>query len=226
MSWAADPDREHSVDQRSAEAPVAAVAHLGGVPLTAGDHICALYRGRAERDRLMTPFLADGLSAGHLCLLLGTEGEGRTFRDILASAAPAVGRGGNNFQIRGPNEYLQDGTFDGDRTLARMYAWSDEMFPSGKRTCARFAADMSWAQPLVQPAFVQDLVRYEMQATRWLRSHSQVGMCMYDLELFHSDLIVPLVKAHPKVWLNGMTMENPYFLDPDEATWPPASGET
>ncbi|MFI7093767.1 MEDS domain-containing protein [Streptomyces lydicus] len=214
------------MDQRSADAPVAAVARLGGVPLAPGDHICALYRGRAERDRLMTPFLADGLSAGHMCLLLGTEGEGRTFRDLLAAAAPAVGRGGNNFQIRGPEEYLQDGAFDGDRTLARMYAWSDETFPSGKGTCARLAADMSWAQPLVRPAFVQDLVRYEMNTTRWLRSRPQVGMCMYDLELFHSDLIVPLIKVHPMVWLNGMLMENPYFLDPDEETGPPASGET
>ncbi|MCL7495031.1 MEDS domain-containing protein [Streptomyces sp. MCA2] len=174
----------------------------------------------------MTPFLAEGLSAGHICLLLGTEGDGCTFRDVLASQAPAVGRGGNNLQVRGPNEYLRDGTFDGDRTLARLSAWSDEMFPSDNDTCARLAADMSWAQPLVQPAFVQDLVRYEMHATRWLRSHPQVGMCMYDLELFHSDLIVPLIKAHPKVWLNGMIMENPYVLDPDEETGPPASGET
>ncbi|WP_336048112.1 MEDS domain-containing protein [Streptomyces sp. CA2R101] len=210
---------------------MAAVAHLGGVPLTPGDHICALYRGRAERDQLMIPFLAEGLSAGHTCLLLGTEGDvgtegdGGTFRDALASHAPAVGRGGNSLQIRGPDEYLRDGNFDGDRTLARLSAWSDEMFRSHHDTCARLATDMSWAQPLVQPAFVQDLVRYEMHATRWLRSHPQVGMCMYDLEMFHSDLIVPLIKAHPKVWLNGMIMENPYFLDPDGETGPPASGE-
>ncbi|MFD5393170.1 MEDS domain-containing protein [Streptomyces sp. NPDC127097] len=212
--------------RRTADTPVAAVAHLGGVPLTPGDHICALYRGRAERDQLMIPFLAEGLSAGHICLLLGAEGDGCTFRDVLASHAPAVAPGGNSLQIRGPNEYLRDGTFDGDRALARLSAWSDEMFPSGNDTCARLVADMSWAQPLVQPAFVQGLVRYEMHVTRWLRSYPQVGMCMYDLETFHSDLIVPLIKAHPKVWLKGMIMENPYFLDPDEETGPPAPGET
>lgn len=72
---------------------------------------------------------------------------------------------------------------------------------------------MSWAYPLVRPGFVRELVEYETRATSWLRPCPQVGVCMYDLEFFGGDLIVPMAKAHPRVWLSGMAVENPYYLD-------------
>ncbi|MFJ8826556.1 MEDS domain-containing protein [Streptomyces sp. NPDC102467] len=211
--------------QRTAETLQASVASVSGVPLAAGDHVCVLYRGRAERDRLVAPYFADGLDRGHSCLFLGAEGEGLTFRDVLTASGSAGSRGSENLRIRGPAEYLQNGAFDGDRTLARMYAWSEETFQGGDGAYARVAADMSWAQPLVQPFFVRELVRYEVNATRWLRSRPQVGMCMYDLDIFGSDVILPLVKAHPQAWLNGMIVENPYCPGPGEAPGATAAGE-
>ncbi|MFC4607586.1 MEDS domain-containing protein [Streptomyces maoxianensis] len=213
------------MDERRARTPVpvvasaaaSAVASVGGVPLAPGDHVCALYRGRAEREQLLTPFIADGLREGHSCLLLAADGEGRALRDVLAANAPAVGPDSDGLQIMGPKEsYLLHGTFDGDHMLDMLYAWSDSTFSAGNGTFARLAADMSWAQPLVQPAFIHELIRYEMKATRWFRSCPQVGMCLYDLELFSGDLIIPLVKAHPKVWLSGMVVENPYCAGPEE----------
>ncbi|MEU1366318.1 MEDS domain-containing protein [Streptomyces sp. NPDC005803] len=211
--------------RRTAETLRASVASVSGSPLAAGDHVCALYRGRAERDRLVAPYFADGLDRGHTCLFLAAEGEGPTFRDVLTAAGTADGRGLENLQVKGPAEYLQNGTFDGDRTLARMYAWSDETFPGGNGALARLATDMSWARPLVQPSFVRALVRYEVNATRWLRSYPQVGMCMYDLDVFRSDVVLPLVKAHPLVWLNGMIMENPYCPAPGKAPGATAAAE-
>lgn len=215
------------MDERRAETPVPVVAPVSGMPLAQGDHVCALYRGRAEREQLLTAFFADSLREGQTCLLLAAEGEGRAFCDMLAAKAPAVGPGSDNLQIMDPKEsYLRDGTFDAERTLDLLYAWSDSMLPAGNDAFARLAADMSWAHPLVQSAFIHDLVRYEVNATRWLRSYPQVGMCMYNMELFSGDLIIPLVKAHPKVWLNGMVVENPYHLGPEgEPGWTAAADE-
>ncbi|MEV6653161.1 MEDS domain-containing protein [Streptomyces sp. NPDC051219] len=213
------------MNERSAETPLPVAASVGGVPLTPGDHICVLHRGRAERDQLLAPYFAEGLSEGHTCLLLAAEGEGRTFCDVLAGTAPMAGQDCDSLQIQGPHEtYLQNGTFDGERMLAMLYAWSAEMFPNGKGAFARVAADMSWAQPLVQPAFIDDLIQYEVKATSWLRSCPQVAMCMYDLDLFSGDLIIPLVKAHPMVWFSGMIVENPYYLAPEAAYGPPVAG--
>ncbi|MFJ8078061.1 MEDS domain-containing protein [Streptomyces sp. NPDC096176] len=203
--------------ERSADSRGPAVTAVGGIPLAPGDHICALHRGREERDRLITPFFADGLREGQTCVFLAPEGEGRAFRDLLATTVPEVRRVCGNLQIKPPEEtYLRNGTFDGDRMLDLLYSWSYRTFSEGDAGFACLAADMSWARPLVRPAFTAELIRYETRATRWLRSYPQVGVCLYDLDTFGGDLIIPLIKAHPRVWLNGMVFENPYCLGPDE----------
>ena len=39
-----------------------------GVAIEQGDHICAFYRGRDQRDDVLLPFLRDGLVQGHKCI--------------------------------------------------------------------------------------------------------------------------------------------------------------
>ena len=34
---------------------------INGLQARPGDHICAFYRGREERDRLLVPYLQEGL---------------------------------------------------------------------------------------------------------------------------------------------------------------------
>lgn len=44
----------------------------------------------------------------------------------------------------------------------------------------------------------------------------QVILCFYDLDLFGGDLIIPMIKSHPKVWMAGTLVENPYYLSTTE----------
>ena len=46
-----------------------ALPGIPGVKIEAGDHICALYRHRSERNDVLMPFLREGLSLGHKCLV-------------------------------------------------------------------------------------------------------------------------------------------------------------
>ncbi|MBL1097300.1 MEDS domain-containing protein [Streptomyces coffeae] len=185
-----------------------------GTPVAPGDHLCALYRGPAERDELIRPFLSDGLRAGHICLLLAAPDDAASFRETLAGDEAPSGDGpSGRLQIQVPQDgYLEDGAFDGDRMLRQMADWSAEMFRGCDGAVARLAADMSWAGPLLRPAFTRGLIRYEMRVAPWLRSYPQVGVCMYDLDVFGGDLIIPLVKAHAKIWVGGRLVENPYHL--------------
>jgi hypothetical protein len=79
---------------------------------------------------------------------------------------------------------------------------------------------MSWAKPLMSPTLVKQLVRSEVNITRWVRSREMVGLCLYDLDLFSGDLIIPMIKAHPKVWMGGAVVENPFYLDPESPEEP------
>ena len=74
-----------------------------GIPgvgaVSPGMHFCALYSGPAERDRLLFPFLEEGLRHGDKCLCLIDDVEPALVRDVAVrraaapeGAAGAVGR--------------------------------------------------------------------------------------------------------------------------------------
>jgi hypothetical protein len=106
--------------------------------------------------------------------------------------------------------HLRGGAFAPDVKLEGLRTWSAEAFSTPGVTFARVIIDMSWAKPLMSAQLVEDLIRSEVNVTRWVRSRDVVVLCLYDLELFGGDLLVPMIKAHPKVWMGGALVENPY----------------
>ncbi|WP_214369154.1 MEDS domain-containing protein [Pseudonocardia sp. H11422] len=52
--------------------------------------------------------------------------------------------------------------------------------------------------------------------TRWVEANPVVGLCLYDLDLFDGDVLVPMIKGHPTVWLDGAVITNPYHLRPEK----------
>ncbi len=56
---------------------------ISGVEINAGDHICALYTRRGERDDVLMPFLREGLDLGHKCLVGLYEQDTRSIPDAL-----------------------------------------------------------------------------------------------------------------------------------------------
>jgi MEDS: MEthanogen/methylotroph, DcmR Sensory domain len=56
-----------------------------GLQLSNGDHVCVFCRG-GERDELLVPFLADGLSAGDRCLAVVDTSEPE---DLLGALGPS-----------------------------------------------------------------------------------------------------------------------------------------
>jgi hypothetical protein len=69
---------------------------------------------------------------------------------------------------------------------------------------------------VITEPFINDFMSYEVQATRYARAYPQVAVCLYDLEKFRGNVIIPALKVHPKVFFGGMLLENPYYVDPDE----------
>lgn len=189
------------------------VATLGGLRLEPYDHLCAFYRGRGERDDLMYSHLREGLSAGHVCLCLAAEGECDVVPEVLAVAEPDLDLG--LLDVTVPSEtYLSTGSFEPDHMLHVIDDWSRTTFGVRDGQFARVIADMSWALPLVSASFIGDLSDYEARATHWARSYPQTCVCMYDLDRFKGNVIMSVIKAHPKVLMCGLVIENPYFVDP------------
>jgi hypothetical protein len=43
-----------------------------------------------------------------------------------------------------------------------------------------------------------------------------VGICFYDVELFRGEIVLDVLKIHPKVLVGGMLVENPYLINAEE----------
>jgi hypothetical protein len=188
---------------------------INGLRAQTGDHICAFYRGREERDRLVVPFLQEGVRAGDVCLCItgGTDHRHleRSVLDGCDDADPGV------LQIEDAEDtYLAGGSFSSDRMLSYWSDWGNKTFEAQGRTFARAATDMSWAQNVITGPLIDDFMGYEVQATRYARAYPQVAICLYDLEKFRGNVIIPVLKVHPKVFFGGMLLENPYYVDPDD----------
>src|SRR4051794_18312936 len=63
---------------------------LNGLSIPTGTHICALFRGTAERDEIMIPYLLEGLRSGDKCICL-IDDEVEAVRTAISGDAGAPG---------------------------------------------------------------------------------------------------------------------------------------
>ena len=186
-----------------------------GLQLGVGDHICGFYRKPAERDDILIPFLVDGLRAGDKCTCVV---DSCTPDDVLASMSAhiEVGPYVSVCQLEVLDSYatyLADGGFLPARML-EFWAGKARQSPPGGTGVARNIGDMSWAHR--SPGAVTELIGYESELNRIMANVPQVNLCLYDLTRCTGDLIMDVLKTHPKALLGGMVIDNPYYLEPDE----------
>lgn len=67
-------------------------ATINGLRANPGDHICAFYRGRAERDKLVVPFLKEGLLAGDKCICITGTDDHHRLESALLDDSPEIDR--------------------------------------------------------------------------------------------------------------------------------------
>ncbi len=188
---------------------------ITGLQARTGDHICAFYRGREQRDRLLVPYLREGLRDGDVCICI--TGRARPRRRGGAALGRADGGGTARLRMSDAEDtYLAGGSFSADRMLRFWGDLGRETFEEQGCSFARAASDMSWAENVITGPLIDDFTGYEARATRFARAYPQVALCLYDLDKFRGDVIIPALKVHPKVLFGGMLLENPYYVDPDD----------
>jgi DcmR-like sensory protein len=187
-----------------------------GVTWQPGHHICGFYRKPVERDNILVPFLADGLAAGDKCTCVV---DSCTPGDVLDRLAERVEVGpyvsGRQLEVLDADgTYLAEGGFLPERML-KFWEAKARQGPCGDAGgFARNIGDMSWAHR--DPRAVDDLIGYESELNRIMSDFPQINLCLYDLTRCSGELIMDVLKTHPKVLLGGMIIDNPYYLEPDE----------
>ena len=179
-----------------------------------GTHLCALYSSPAERDRLLFPFLREGIRVGDKCLCLIDEPEPESVRARTVATTPAAQqpRTGQLDVDRASDVYLQSGRFCIDRMVSVLSDCLTSI--NGTFPLLRAAGEMSWVLP--HPAGADDFFAYEMALNKVVHDQPAVFMCLYDLQRFGVSMLVDALRTHPKVLLDRTVLANPHYLGPEE----------
>jgi hypothetical protein len=188
---------------------------LDGIQLGAGDHVCAFYRRPEERDGILLPYLTGGLTMGSKCTCVV---DSCPPSHVLAALADIVDV--DELITSGQLEVLDsDSTyFDGGGFLpARMIEfWAHKARWEGAEPdmVVRNVGDMTWAHR--DKPGVEQLAMYESELNRIIGNYPQIVLCLYDLNRCDGEMVLDVLKTHPKAMLGGMVIDNPYYLEPDD----------
>lgn len=192
-----------------------AIVDLPGVRLQAGDHICAFYRQPEERDGILIPYLLGGLASGSKCTCVVDSCSPAHVLDELGQTmdvAPCVEQGQLEV-LDSDSTYFDGGGFLPQRML-KFWASKARWSGSSGGHVVRNIGDMTWAHR--DKPGVADLAMYESELNRIIGSYPQVVLCLYDMNRCDGEMVLDVLKTHPKVMLGGMVIDNPYYLEPDD----------
>lgn len=191
------------------------VSGLSGLQLQSGDHLCVFYRGEAERDALLVPFLREGLRAGHKCLCVMDQADPHTLAATLMADPAVPDVADDQLDVLTSEEsYLRTGGF---ATEAMLEFWDTQMDRAVKAAYpfTRAVGEMTWALEDVDG--VEELIPYEAELNRSLRQYAQVGLCFYDLNQFtNGQLLLNVMRTHPKVLVGKSVIDNPWYVEPEQ----------
>ncbi|MBO0819269.1 MAG: MEDS domain-containing protein [Nocardiopsaceae bacterium] len=194
--------------------PIVSGMGIDDVRLLPGSHVCAFYRGDSDRDRLLNGYFGAGLSAGDKCVCVVDSRNTAERLRALPQSCPGHALDDDQLDVHLPETtYLAGGTFT---TGDMLTFWTDNMLraTADGYTFCRLAGEMTWA--LRDAPGVEHLIGYESELNRFTAGSPVVVLCLYDLDRFSGEVVVNVVMTHPQVLVQGILIENPYYVGPDE----------
>jgi len=190
---------------------------VSDVTIKPGDHVCAFYRGPAGRDEILTPYIAQGLQNGDKCICFLEVADRRAVMARLRANLPLLtGAICEQLEVLDCTEsYLREGQFSPERWLQFLDKLVNAAIHDEGYAVARAAGEVGWALQRTCPA-VDDLIAYEAKVNWFAPRYPQILLCFYDLERFGGEIIVDVLKTHPRVVIDNMVIENPYYVTPEE----------
>jgi len=187
----------------------------GRLSIAPGTHICALFRGIEERDQILVPFLREGLRASHKCMCIIDQGVEDVASAVGSDGGGTVDADTDQLAIRSSREtYLRRGEFS---TQEMLDFWDDTVSAAINRDgypFVRSAGETTWT--LKELPGLYDFMTYEAELNRFVPRYPQVILCLYDLDNFSGQILVDILKTHPRVLMGGTVLENLHYMEPEE----------
>jgi hypothetical protein len=179
------------------------IAELG---FQVGDHICAFYNGDDDSlDDIVVDYVCKGLQAGDKCVCMIDTAS--SVRERIPGEL--VSRAGILQFLTEDEGYLPEGHFSKDTFIRSLEAMVQGVLSDGY--------DRLW---LIGDGSV--IAHNAVDLKTWFAAESEVNelaprypqflLCLYNLDLFGGETVMYVLKTHPRIFVNGMIIANPYYM--------------
>jgi hypothetical protein len=188
-----------------------------GAPAAVGTHrhICAFFNSPDEEQRVLKPFIQEGLAGGEKSVHIIAPNGREDYLTRLRAGSLGIDESlltGQLEVVPWDQAHLRGGRFD----QRAMLSWVDETLTANAAAYprTRIVAHMEWA--LLDLPGVEDLLEYETRVNHMLSKHDASVICAYDAARFAASVAIDIMRTHPLVIIGGVLQENPFFVPPDE----------
>jgi hypothetical protein len=175
-------------------------------------HVCAFFESDAELRATLASVGADVLSEFGCLSKLYDPARRLAEVEEMNSAGVSMETLANpdRYRLESWDEaYLAGGTFDGDRMLAHLESYFDNVGRTGRE--ATVIGDMGWV--LDQGVNCEEVLMYEHNINKMFPRSRALVICAYDLAKVGPEIVMYAVQTHPHILVNGKLMENPLFVE-------------
>ena len=182
----------------------------------AGTHMCLVFNNEQERIQSLLKYLLLGLQTKERVACFSNNITEKELRDYFSENGISYDERLSNkaLMLSGTSEvYFVDGVFDPDRMLHTLMQYHKDSKAMGFPASRVIGEMMSEVE---HTPGGERLLEYESRVTILLREHPITTICQYDANTFSGATIMEVLKVHPKIIVNGVVINNPFFVEPEE----------
>jgi hypothetical protein len=172
---------------------------------TPGDHVCAFYSSsRNVLDDIVVDYITQGLQAGNKVFAMVDQ------PSTVRSRVPAelIARDGMLNVLTEDEAYMPDGSFSKDAFIRGMQAMVLDASADGYD---RFQACGDESFIVRHGVDINEWFAAEAELNRVAPDHPHFFFCLYDLDLFDGDTVMRVLRTHPRLYVNGIVIDNPHY---------------
>jgi hypothetical protein len=176
--------------------------NLGFVP---NDHVCAFYSSsRNVLDDIVVDYVTKGLQAGMQVFCMVDDPA------AVQSRVPArlLARDSMFHVLTEDEAYMPDGTFLADTFIGNMKSMITEAFANGYDSF-RAVGDETFI--IRNGVDIREWFAAEAELNKIVPDYPHYFFCLYDLDLFDGSTVMHVLRTHPRVYVNGIVIDNPHY---------------
>ena len=178
-------------------------------------HSASIFKSESEQLSSAVPFILGGLDCGEKCVYILDSSS----KDDIVDAVMAVRDiqaqldSGQVSFLTSSDTYLKSGRFDLNRMLSLLREAEETSLSEGYDGL-RITGEMTWYRTGVPG--VESLAEYEAKVNSLYPESTASILCQYDEQSFGHEILLDVIRTHPRMILHGEMCANPYYLPLDE----------